>query len=296
MARPSGAAEKAVGTVHLHSGKPCQDEVGFIEVGERIAIAVSDGHGSAKYADVGSRLAVMSALYALTLFAEAFDGRPVHELHGLARDVLRKNIQRGWVDAVRAYGSGDTSDLRTHGATLGFALSTPNAVIIGDIGDCDVLLVDADGKATRPVRAREYVGEQTSSLCLPESEIDFYTAVLPAPEAETLLILTTDGYSKSYSTDGGFELIGKSYLDMIRTEGLAAVAAKLPKILAQTTERGSGDDISIAMLYWPPKSRDTTKLEVTEAVAPSPSTETLAADARSDAAETAPLAATLEEG
>jgi serine/threonine protein phosphatase PrpC len=252
MVRPLAAVAKTIGADHTRGGKPCQDEVGYIQVGDRVAIAVSDGHGSSRYADVGSRLAVSSTLYSLTLFAEQFGSRPLEDLHRVARDVLRKNVQRAWTDAVRAHGSGDTSDLRAHGATLAFAIAIPQALVVGLVGDCDILITGRDGTVSRPVKAREYVGEQTSSLCLPEGEIDFDTAVLPPPAAESLLILSTDGYSKSFATDTDFEMIGPSYLGMIRDSGVEAVATKLESFLAQTTAKGSGDDVSIAMLYWPP--------------------------------------------
>lgn len=261
MVRPSAAAAKIIGAEHQRNGKPCQDEAGLIEIGDRVAIAVSDGHGSSQYADVGSRLAVTSTLYMLNLFAEAYEAEPLPVLHALARDVLRRNIQRGWVDAVRAYGSGDTSDLRAHGATLAFAISTPKALIIGDVGDCDILLVEADGTVTRPLMAKDYFGEQTSSLCLPESQTDFYTVVRSAPQAETLLMISTDGYSKSYPTDKDFESLGKFYLEWIRASGLDAVGAKLPKRLAEITKDGSGDDISLAMLYWAPREENMAKVE-----------------------------------
>lgn len=252
MVRPLAAVAKTIGAQHIRDGKPCQDEVGYIEVGDRVAIAVSDGHGSSRYADVGSRLAIASTLYSLALFAEQFGSEPLEDLHRVARDILRKNVRRSWVDAVRTHGSGDRSDLRAHGATLAFAISIARALVVGLVGDCDILITDRDGTVTRPVKAREYVGEQTSSLSQPEGEIDFATAVLPAPAAESLLILSSDGYSKSFANDADFEKIGPSYLGMIRESGVQAVAAKLEGFLAQTTEKGSGDDISIAMLYWPP--------------------------------------------
>lgn len=53
----------AIGTKHITGGTPCQDAVDYERISDRIIIgAVSDGMGSARRSDVGSKLAVQTAL------------------------------------------------------------------------------------------------------------------------------------------------------------------------------------------------------------------------------------------
>jgi hypothetical protein len=50
------------GSAHFTNGLPCQDSSGIESVGDALICALSDGAGSAKYADEGSQLIVAEAL------------------------------------------------------------------------------------------------------------------------------------------------------------------------------------------------------------------------------------------
>ena len=63
-----------------------------------------------------------------------------------------------------------------------------------------------------------------------------------------MILLSTDGYSNSFSDEEGFLQIGQDYFYMVRNAGLMNVAGQLPDFLRQTSERGSGDDISLGIL------------------------------------------------
>ena len=83
----------------------------------------------------------------------------------------------------------------------------------------------------------------------------FVMRALPAPGRETLLLLSTDGYSKSYSTDAAFQQIGPDYLDLVRKDGVCGL--NLRGFLEQVTAQGAGDDIGLALLYWLPLASQT---------------------------------------
>ncbi len=51
-----------IGTRHCHQDLPCQDYGQYVQVGSVLIGAVSDGAGSARYADVGAKIAVETAL------------------------------------------------------------------------------------------------------------------------------------------------------------------------------------------------------------------------------------------
>ena len=251
--RPAFAFERVIGANHMRSGKPCQDEVEVCAVADIVAVAVADGHGASKHADVGARLAVHVALTALVRFAEDIGERASNlmEVQKCAEHPLRVQIVREWTAQVRAKAGDDETPLLDYGSTLLVALATPDFLLVGQLGDGDVLLVTEDGTIEVPLPADPATfADETPSLCLPEAWHSLRVRVLPAPSQEALLLLSTDGYSKSYPTDAEFRQIGPDYLDLIRKDGVSGL--NLRRFLEQVTAQGSGDDIAIALLHWPP--------------------------------------------
>lgn len=59
-------ARSAIGTSHQKQQMPCQDYGSYKIIGNAIVGAVADGAGSAKYADIGAKLAVKTVLEAFT--------------------------------------------------------------------------------------------------------------------------------------------------------------------------------------------------------------------------------------
>ncbi len=238
----------------MRSGKPCQDEVGAFAVGDFVAVAVADGHGTSRLADVGARLAVEVTLAALARFADGLANAnlSLREVQGYAEHPLRVQLVREWVDRVRARPDAATAPLVDYGSTLIFSLSTPRFVMLGQLGDGDVLLVQPAGPAESPLPADPRAfADETPSLCQPEAWHGLRVRVLPPPPAGSLLILSTDGYSKSYANDDVFRQIGPDYLGLIEADGFHALLPHIPGFLQEITTRGSGDDIGVALLYWP---------------------------------------------
>ena len=253
--RPAFAIERVIGANHLRSGKPCQDEAGVCMVADTVAVAIADGHGTSKHADVGARLAVHVALTALVRFAEDLSERAsnLSEVQKYAEHPLRVQIVREWTARVRAKAGGDETPLLDYGSTILAALATPDFLLIGQLGDGDILLVNEDGTVDIPLPADPAsFADETHSLCLPEAEHSLRVRVLPTPKQETLLLLSTDGYSKSYPTDADFRQIGPDYLNLIRKDGVSGLTPQLKSFLEEVTTKGSGDDIALALLHWPP--------------------------------------------
>ncbi len=252
---PTFAIERVIGANHLRDGKPCQDEVGVFAVADTVAVAVADGHGTSKHADVGAWLAVHVALTALVQFAGNLGERASNlvEVQKYAEHPLRVQIVREWTAQVRAKAGDDETPLLDYGSTILAALATPDFLLIGQLGDGDILLVAEDGTVEVPLPADlAAFADETPSLCLPEAWHSLRVRVLPTPRQETLLLLSTDGYSKSYPTDADFRQIGPDYLDLIRKDGVSGLTPHLRGFLEKVTTQGSGDDIALALLHWPP--------------------------------------------
>jgi hypothetical protein len=219
--------------------------------GDLIAVAVADGHGTSAHGDIGAEVAVEIAVRALIRFAVDLGPRQSAIAGSYAEHPLRVQLVREWVGRIRERAGADDADLRPYGTTLIFALAAPTFLLIGQIGDGDILLIDGSGRVSHPIAPDPAsFAEETASLCQGEAWSSMRVLAIPPPEHETLLLLSTDGYSKSYATDEVFERIGPDYLDMVRESGLAAVETQLPAILNAVTAGGSGDDIALNMLYW----------------------------------------------
>ncbi len=266
------------GAQHRREGKPNQDALGLWppEAGSEatlstIGAAVADGHGHARgiRAATGAHLAVDTAL---GLLAKAAPDLAAGTGARLFLRELPESVAAGWNERVAAHmrahpfspdelacacaaGGGEVlaalerSPEVAYGTTIILAAATPCHLLLAQLGDGDVLLAGASGEVSRPIpRDPELVANRTWSLSQPDAPRRFKTLLLPADAAAELVVLATDGYSNSYGNPSGFERVGTDMLDTLRSHGYRALATNLPAWLASTTEQGSGDDITVALL------------------------------------------------
>ena len=64
-----------------------------------------------------------------------------------------------------------------------------------------------------------------------------------------LILLATDGYYNSFKDEMGFRKIGIDYLDILETYGQQFMDSKLEVLLKETSQKGSGDDITLGYMY-----------------------------------------------
>ena len=244
-------AHKVRGAKHVRDGRPCQDDFAVVGGTDARVLAVADGHGSSAHAEIGARLAVEVATERLLDFARGLAPErrvDLREVHAFAQHPFRVQLVRDWVRRVRDHAGTDDVDLKAYGTTLIFALITPDYVLLGQLGDGDVLAVNSTGTVSRPFPPDPTsFAEETLSLCLPEAHSSLRVLVAPRPAFEALWLVSTDGYSKSYPTDADFDRIGPDYLEMVREIGIDGVAGNLDEFLTEVTTRGSGDDIALAI-------------------------------------------------
>lgn len=249
----SAVGHKVIGAKHVRDGRPCQDDIRIEQNDSACVVVVADGHGSSVHAEVGARIAVDVTAKALMAFAAnlgAEHGGDPRAVHGFAQDPFRRLLVREWVRQVQEHAGSDSVDLKDYGSTLLFALITRHFILLGQLGDGDLLLVDDKGLVSRPLPPDPACfGEETSSLSLPEAATSLRVMAMPLPETEALLLVSTDGYSKSYATDADFERIGPDYLEMVREDGILGVSRCLEEFLTAVTTGGSGDDIAFALVH-----------------------------------------------
>jgi hypothetical protein len=260
------AAATVRGAVHLRNGRPNQDAVRWLPVsgdGERVVMTVSDGHGGA-----ASPRSALGSGFAVDITADALWALP----HPVALEVVERTlgvIVDRWRQRVadhleqhpltpaelegdRPYPAGsaalvDERPAVAYGATLLFAVVSCHQLLLGQIGDGDVLLVRADGRTERPLPLdARLVAHVTTSL---SDDDPLGSARIRAldPVDCRLVLLSTDGYANSFATDDAFLQVGIDVLRTVEEQGIDPVRASLPGWLAETTEHGSGDDISVAI-------------------------------------------------
>ena len=92
-----------------------------------------------------------------------------------------------------------------------------------------------------------YHGSKTDSWKRALTVVRRRDASAPLPG---LFILSTDGFANSYKDEPEFQKTCIDYFDMIKLHGAKAVEASLKNWLAETSEMGCGDDITLLMAYY----------------------------------------------
>ena len=71
-----------------------------------------------------------------------------------------------------------------------------------------------------------------------------------APPA--LILAATDGYANAYRDEASFRQVAGDFWTLLRDEGEAAVQPHLTEWLNEASQQGSGDDISVGLVWRPP--------------------------------------------
>ena len=238
-------------------------------------VAVADGHGSATHfrSETGSQFAVEVAervLHEVDVALRA--GSPFDDAR---EEWIRREVVSRWrakciedaeqhpfssAEEVRLIGAGARDQIfdraLPYGSTLLAGLATEGLLVLLQIGDGDILAVDTSGLQFRPFpRDARHVANLTTSLCLPNATDDLRVTALPpgniagGDREPVLLLFATDGYANSFASNTAFErVVGQQILTQVRERGLAWVAQVLPRSLKKAAERGSGDDVTVAIL------------------------------------------------
>jgi hypothetical protein len=241
-----------------------------------LLLAVADGHGSARSfrSDRGSAMAAECALREMMKFIRRLGpDAPLSQVRRQARTLWPKTLLAEWKKTVHAdlmknpftflefaafpdvpptARPGEELPITAYlayGATLIAVAITHRYILYSQLGDGDILTVQADGSVSRPwPRRHEYMSNQTVSLCSHHAFDEFQIRVdamrgpMPA-----LVMLSTDGYANCFADDDGFYKVGSDFLEYLRKEGTQFVGQKLEEWLRQSSHDGSGDDITVGM-------------------------------------------------
>ena len=269
---------KCTGSSHIREKKNCQDAYKIwdkkIKGKEVYIIAVGDGHGSKNYdlSEFGSQIVVETIVDELVKFYQYFlDNK---EELGQKFDMLKmlksdfpKLVVRKWKENVikhyeSYYGMDnaiiDESEkikiIKRYGTTGLFAFIVPEGVVIGQIGDGDILIVNEEKVESPLPVSNELIANVTYSMTSKEAHFLWNINQINI-ESRTMLILSTDGLSNSYARDENFFLFARSLFDNISSGDEKKDIKKLniPSYIEKASFNGSGDDITIVFAIIDPK-------------------------------------------
>lgn len=240
--------------------------------GRAVVLAVADGHGSAPHfrSDLGARWAVEEFAVCAQEFAvsavrhddeaEQHDDRhpwwsALPGLRACARR-LPQLVAHRWYERAALHDSNSPAhgtprhtpkgpDLTAYGTTLVGAVLTRRLLVCWQLGDGDVVVLDAAGTPYAPLYTGPDLGDETDSLCAPESWHRARCHWQPlTSEGPSGVLLSTDGLSKSFTDHQGFLDFAAGVQGRAHELGMPAVRGRLREWLSHAAQY-SGDDTTL---------------------------------------------------
>lgn len=264
-------AHSQQGARHLLTGTVCQD-FSLISQGEGfIFAAVCDGHGGSDYvrSDRGSRLAALAALECVSdesLLSALRKSRSERETERLIQQ-LKRSIIGLWLrkitedheneplsgdelnsvsDAAREeYLAGGIAP--AYGTTLIFTLIARDFWLLMQLGDGSCAVMDESGGFAAPLPPDPLCYMNiTTSMCDGEAANEMRHFFGRKPPAA--IFLSTDGIENSLSGRDALHAFYGTVASAFAAGDSAEAEAQLLDYLPRLSEKGSGDDVSIAFL------------------------------------------------
>lgn len=256
------------GADHIKYNKICQDAAGELVKEHYAAAAVSDGHGGSKYirSEIGSRFAVQAALDTVSAFMEDYESFTAairknpdyilnrmecyfiakwnekieihhddHELTPEEKKIIEKENEKSGreVDWHSYYGCTVLIAVMAEGYSYGML-----------VGDGTFAVVYDDGTVSVPIEDPYSVANMTSSVCDKQSKDRFQHYF--EDRQPLSMTVSSDGLCKSFDSEENLKDYHIRLTYMMDSE---QVSLSLKKNLQNFTQKGSGDDISVAAVF-----------------------------------------------
>lgn len=262
-----------IGPTHVKKNTPNQDAFAIEKGADRLLISLGDGHGSDACfrSHLGSEFAVEAALSVMrTIDLLDIDGLTALDPQKCGAFIKRwaENTLKTWVKAVldhlrahpfsslevdgldeKARKSLGGNALLAYGSTLMATFITPKIILGFNLGDGDMLVYHGKHVDSFMFQDDHAIGNHTYSLCTSGSMSKLAYLYRETKGVEALL-LATDGYRNSYRSAAGFLKVGTDMQHLFKKHGAIVLQDNLSTWLQETTQGGSGDDITAAMVFF----------------------------------------------
>jgi serine/threonine protein phosphatase PrpC len=262
-------SESVQGASHKLKNIDCQDSFKWLEVGDAIILSVADGHGSQScpYSKTGSQVAVNVFCDLMSDYYKKYSIEDEKEREKLVTFLNREGvtlvshaIEKEWKRRIErnhrenkremVYNEQNKIDRqkiwRQYGTTLLGLVITPEFYFAFQLGDGDILFLQ-NNKAEPIVKTEKILGTETYSLSRKNAWEKALSTVgqMPNQKDRYAFILATDGFSNSYPDEKAFLRTCSEYYKTIQNHGIETVLNNLKNWLNETSENGSGDDITV---------------------------------------------------
>ena len=239
-------------------------------------VAVSDGHGGAKYirSGTGAGFAVLGACRVATLnlnLSNDMRGADIDQVIGH----IKTRFLDAWFNDVDEYTQQNpfkeeelcalsenarndllTNPRKAYGCTVLWIVGYDDMLITFQLGDGNIVLLYDDGRveSTTDLSIHE-PGEETESLCTTKSPHEIQHQVFRGNEQgedlPVLVALSSDGLYKSYEHNDDFLKIPQICLDALNENDFnhELVESVIKDFLQVVTDKGAGDDTTLGIMY-----------------------------------------------
>jgi len=253
------------GASHKRRGIECQDSYKYFDLDNAVILAVADGHGSEScpFSKSGSTIAVNTFCDLMYEYCNRYTEDMSKLLAYFNREgdtTVAREIDKEWKrrvekchkDNKREVIRNDKNEIdktyiwHKYGTTLIGLVITPTFYFAFQIGDGDLLYL-CHTEAKHIIQIEKILGVETHSLSSVESWKKSITAIghLSEETGTKSFLLATDGFANSYSNESDFLQACSDYNNVIRKHGVCTVSKNLKNWLNETSENGSGDDITM---------------------------------------------------
>lgn len=254
------------GASHIRHNTDCQDYSKSACFGNAAAAAVADGHGDVRYfrSGTGARFAVEAALKSVREFVKRENSETLKNADEKF-DQLKKNIILNWNRKVarhysshpfspeelkplserrRSFLEGGKLIESAYGTTLIVSAVGPDYWFGMQLGDGDCFAFNRDGTVSSVPREDSLVGNVTTSLC--ESDAFYHFHHIYCAGSPAAIIMSTDGVKNSFSSFSCYRDFMEKIVSEFSSSSCQTTKKNLMEFLSEMTEKGSGDDLSVA--------------------------------------------------
>lgn len=267
------------GYSHVLGEKECQDNSISWQEKQYDAVIVCDGHGGDKYfrSAIGSRFACEAGKKMISAFMNYVLNNDETRINWDALlTQLEISVINEWNELVRQHFSDNpfesdarfeslkeedkrsvcSSYVKAYGSTFIAAVLTDKYLFALKLGDGNVCVSNRRNKACLLDKIRRELSDEqlqfnlTTSLCNSDAAKSFKHCMIPANKANRIngVLLSSDGVINSFTTEEAYVAFVENVFKGFQDQKLKDAKQELADFLPELSKKGSGDDLSIAII------------------------------------------------